>query len=168
MSGGTLALSVTILGVLWIVLPWSLPKAANAPDNDGLASIADLRAQSSAESVVDPALMKLGKSVYEKTCSKCHQSNGRGLPGAFPPLADNTNLKKLELIVTTVKSGHSGQIAIDGREFNGQMPAMGAELDNKEVAAVATYIRNSWGNKFGGVTQKEVADIVSRSKSSPR
>jgi cytochrome c oxidase subunit 2 len=156
-----------ILGALWAVTPGS-PSGEVQPSATGVSRRAGATVSPLAEAPVDPALMKLGKSVYADTCSKCHQSNGKGIPGAFPPLADNPNLKKVEMVVTTVKSGHSGPINIKGREFDQTMPPMGADLSNKQLAAVATYIRNSWGNKFGGVTEKQVAEIVSKQEPSDR
>jgi cytochrome c oxidase subunit 2 len=110
------------------------------------------------------ALMKLGETVYAQSCSRCHQTNGRGIPGAFPPLAGNANLRKLELVVTTVESGHSGRITVKGQRYDETMPPMGQDLSDRQIAAVVTFVRNSWGNAFGAVTEKQVSDIVSREK----
>jgi mono/diheme cytochrome c family protein len=147
------------LGVIAIVLG-ALVVASAGPTTTGASSRADDPA--------DPALMKMGKTIYKDTCSRCHQPNGRGLPGAFPPLSGNAKLGKLDVAVTTVKTGHSGPIHVEGEEYDETMPAIGANLSNEQLAAVLTYVRNSWGNHFGGVTAEEVAEILSKGESPDR
>jgi mono/diheme cytochrome c family protein len=71
-------------------------------------------------------------------------------------LAGNANLKDLGLVVKTVLSGKTGHVAIEGKSFDSTMPPIGAGFSAKEIAEVATYIRNSWHNAFGGVTVQEV------------
>ncbi|GAA5338880.1 c-type cytochrome [Thermus antranikianii] len=88
---------------------------------------------------VDQALMEKGKSIYEANCAACHQANGQGMPPAFPALAGNPNLKDTQLVLNTIKNGR------------GAMPAVGAAFSDEELKAVATYIRNSFGNNFGPV-----------------
>jgi len=99
---------------------------------------------------VDPALMEKGKAVYEANCAACHQANGQGLPGAFPPLAGNPHLQDVSHVLSVIKNGLQGPITVNGQTYNGQMPAF-SQLSDEEVKAVATYIRNSWGNAFGPV-----------------
>jgi mono/diheme cytochrome c family protein len=118
-----------------------------------------------ADDPVDPALMKKGKAIYENTCSQCHQPNGRGLPGAFPPMSGNASLGKLDVAITTVKKGHSGPIHVEGEQYDESMPPIGASLSNEQLAAVLTYVRNSWGNHFGGVTAAEVAKVLAKGES---
>jgi mono/diheme cytochrome c family protein len=88
---------------------------------------------------VDPALMEKGKAIYEANCAACHQANGQGMPPAFPALAGNANLKDAAMILNVVKNGR------------GAMPPVGAAFSDEELKAVATYIRNSFGNSFGPV-----------------
>ncbi len=88
---------------------------------------------------VDPALMEKGKAIYEANCVACHQANGQGMPPAFPALAGNANLKDAAPILNVVKNGR------------GAMPPVGAAFSDEELKAVATYIRNSFGNSFGPV-----------------
>ncbi|KGQ22909.1 c-type cytochrome [Thermus filiformis] len=99
---------------------------------------------------VDPALMEKGKAVYEANCAACHQANGQGLPGAFPPLAGNPNLQDVGHVISVTKNGLQGPITVNGQTYNGVMPGF-PQLSDEEVKAVATYIRNSWGNAFGPV-----------------
>jgi mono/diheme cytochrome c family protein len=88
---------------------------------------------------VDPALMEKGKAVYEASCAACHGANGQGIPPVMPALAGNANLKDAAMILNVVKNGR------------GAMPAVGAGFTEEELKAVATYIRNSFGNSFGPV-----------------
>jgi mono/diheme cytochrome c family protein len=106
---------------------------------------------------VDKAsLMAHGKVVYQ-TCAACHQGNGQGLPGAFPPLKGAGDFyggpKKHAGIIL---NGLSGEIEVNGAKFNGVMPPQGPMLTNYDVAAVATYERHSWGNDDGIVLPKHV------------
>jgi mono/diheme cytochrome c family protein len=91
--------------------------------------------------------MAQGEQLFEQNCAACHQSDGTGIPPTFPPLAGNENLKDLDLIVGNI---HEGE---------GAMPPF-PNLTAEEIAAVATYIRNSWDNAFGEVTTEEVAAIL--------
>lgn len=157
----TLALAAGLVAALAATPP---PVAAVSSSEVGVSASTDGTPSARAQDPADPPLMKLGETVYAKSCSKCHQPSGRGVPGAFPPLAGNANLRKLEVVVTTVESGHSGRITVKGQRYDETMPPMGQGLSDRQIAAVATFVRNSWGNAFGAVTEKEVRDIVSKEK----
>lgn len=76
-----------------------------------------------------------GQANFEQACAACHQSDGKGIPGAFPALEANTVVQgPPEVLVKTV---------LDGR---GAMPAFRAELDDERLAAILTYARSAWGN----------------------
>ncbi len=92
---------------------------------------------------VDQALFDTGQALFEANCVACHQAGGTGLPPVFPALAGNDKLAELALIVGNVHEG------------KGAMPAF-ANLGAADIAALATYVRNAWGNNFGGVTEAEV------------
>lgn len=103
-----------------------------------------------------------GKEVYEKDgyCGTCHQMDGKGLPAAgFPPLADSEWVidDKETLIKLTLK-GLQGPITVKGKEYPGHVPMTAFEnlLGDDEVAAVLTYVRNSFGNKASPVTFDDV------------
>jgi len=100
-----------------------------------------------------------GEVLFKTHCSGCHQLNGMGLPGAFPPLAGSDFLlddpkRALHVVI----EGRSGPILVNGVEYNNVMPPMGY-LANQEVADILTYILNSWGNRDGLVTAGEVAMV---------
>jgi nitrite reductase (NO-forming) len=98
----------------------------------------------------------LGKRTYDQVCAACHQQNGKGIPGAFPPVAssDFLNADK-ERAIDVVLDGLAGEISVNGSKYNGQMPAM--TLTDSDVANVLTYLYSSWGNAGHVVTAKDVA-----------
>jgi mono/diheme cytochrome c family protein len=101
-----------------------------------------------------------GKAIYDSKCSSCHQANGQGLTGAFPPLAGNKDVTgDPKKAITAVVKGTSGPLTVGGKTYNGAMPAWKGQLSNAEIAAVLTYVRSSWGNKASAVTEKQVAAV---------
>jgi nitrite reductase (NO-forming)/hydroxylamine reductase len=104
-------------------------------------------------------LMAAGKGVYEANCGACHQPNGKGLPGAFPPLAGSDFLAgKREDVLAVALFGLSGPITVNEQEYNAVMPSMG-HLQDKDLAAALTYVFNSWGNSYAAVSAAEVAEL---------
>jgi mono/diheme cytochrome c family protein len=98
-----------------------------------------------------------GEKVFTTNCSSCHQANGKGQPGVFPPLAGNPVVTgPADKVITIVKNGLSGKISVNGTTYNGQMPAWKGTLSDNDIAAVITYIRSAWGNKAGAVTASQV------------
>ncbi|AEB12899.1 c-type cytochrome [Marinithermus hydrothermalis] len=102
------------------------------------------------------ALLKEGSEVYAASCAGCHQAEGQGIPGTFPPLAENPNLEDAAYVVKVILNGRQGPLEVKGTTYNGAMPGFG-QLSDRQVAAVATYVRNSWGNAFGPVSEEQVA-----------
>ena len=91
------------------------------------------------------ASIKRGKLVYDDFCAQCHMPDGKGVPGAFPPLAGSDWLKeKRTASIHAVKFGQEGEITVNGDTYNGVMTSMG--LSDEEVADVLNYVMNSWGN----------------------
>jgi mono/diheme cytochrome c family protein len=106
------------------------------------------------------ALAAAGQKVYSTNCSSCHQANGKGQPGVFPPLAGNTVVTgDPTKVIGIVKNGLSGKITVHGQTYNGQMPAWKSQLSNNDIAAVVTYVRSAWGNKGTAVTPAQVAAV---------
>ncbi len=99
-----------------------------------------------------------GQKVFTTNCSSCHQANGKGQPGVFPPLAGNATVTgPADKVVTIVKNGLNGKISVNGATYNGQMPAWKGTLSDSDIASVITYIRSSWGNKASAVTTSQVS-----------
>jgi len=103
------------------------------------------------------ASIERGAAVYGKYCAGCHQANGAGLPGAFPPLAKSDYLMSdSQRAVGILLNGLSGKITVNGAIYNNSMPNF-AYLKDQEIADVLNYAMNSWGNQGGGVAAAAVA-----------
>ncbi|MDP9110660.1 MAG: cytochrome c [Candidatus Eremiobacteraeota bacterium] len=101
-----------------------------------------------------------GAAVYSNNCSSCHQSQGTGTAGAFPPLAKNpVVVGNATQVIHIVKYGLQGAIKVNGQTYNGQMPKWQGTLSDPQIASVLTYIRSSWGNHASGVTQAQVSAV---------
>lgn len=120
----------------------------------GLEAVAVESRDSSVPQVPD------GRKIFLTSCSSCHQSEGTGVPGAFPPLAGSEWVTGDEgRLLRVILHGLTGPIEVNGEEYAGTMPPFGGALSNADVAAVATYIRASWGNEAQPVSVADVARI---------
>ncbi len=108
---------------------------------------------------VAPEVLQRGKQIYESYCKTCHQANGQGIPGVYPPLAQSDYLKEQgkTKIIHALVFGLSGPITVNGKKYNGVMPP--APYNDQDLAAVLTYVYNSFGNPGGVVTPEEVAAV---------
>ncbi len=105
-------------------------------------------------------LMATGRRVYTRLCQSCHQQDGAGVPGAFPPLGGSDWVIGIpERPVYIVLQGFQGEIVREGVPYNAVMPGFGRLLSDEEVASVVTYIRNSFGNEAPEVLPEEVAEM---------
>lgn len=102
--------------------------------------------------------IQFGERTYKQVCAACHQPDGAGVKGAFPPLAksDFLNANKTRAI-SVVKNGLSGKITVNGESFDGVMPSLG--LSDHDVANVLTYIYSAWGNSGKTVSAAEAAAV---------
>jgi mono/diheme cytochrome c family protein len=90
-------------------------------------------------------LLQEGRQVFEETCAACHRGSGEGLPGTFPALKGNAFVTGDPTpVVATVLNGRQGQM--------GKMPSWRDTLNDQQVAAVVSYIRQAWSNKAAPVT----------------
>lgn len=100
-----------------------------------------------------------GKKVYTTICQACHQANGQGITGAFPPLASSPWVNgKPERIIKLILHGLQGELEILGSKYNGVMPPHKDQFDDQQIADVATFIRKSFGNNSEPVE----TDLVSK------
>ena len=122
-------------------------------------------AAAGAAAPVDP--VEMGKKLYNNAaCNTCHQPNGMGLPGAFPPLvASEWVTGSEERLIRIVLHGIVGPIKVKGADYNSAMPAFGRvagsgyNWTDDKVAAVLTYVRQEWGNQAGPISTEKVAEI---------
>lgn len=107
--------------------------------------------------VYDP--VAAGERIFSQNCVACHQSTGEGLPGAFPPLVGTTWVQDTRVVPTAILlGGMNGPVEVAGSTYNGNMPAFGDLLSDRDIAAVLTYIRQAWGNTAGPITEEQVAE----------
>ena len=101
--------------------------------------------------------MQKGQELFVQNCAACHQPNGQGLAGAFPPLASSDFIaaNPAAVLETTVK-GREGKLVVNGKEYNNVMPAM-SYLSDADLSHIINYVLNSWGNPGGQVSSKQVA-----------
>jgi mono/diheme cytochrome c family protein len=110
-----------------------------------------------------------GAKIYSTLCASCHQAQGTGVHGMFPPLAESEWVTgDPGRLIHIILHGLTGQIEVKGETYAGTMAPFGGALKDAEIAAVATYIRRSWGNDAPRVTTAAVARVrretASRSK----
>lgn len=110
--------------------------------------------------------MKKGASGYS-VCGGCHQGNGAGIPGQFPPLAGSDYVTKgTERLIRITQHGLTGPVTVKGQGFNtpGGMQPFGAAMSAQDLANVLTYVRNSWGNEGSMITKEMVQKVRDEEK----
>ncbi len=117
--------------------------------------IPSVRKESHEQDNDEGAMLPDGEALYLNTCSACHQSDGKGVEGAFPSLAGSTviNDKDPEILIRIILQGY------DARSEYGQMPGFADQLSDEEVAAIANHERTSWGNSAPAVSEEMVREI---------
>ncbi len=104
-----------------------------------------------------PAGAVSGVQLFTSKCAACHQASGQGVAGVFPPLVGADWVTGSEgRLVQILLHGIQGAIEVNAVVYNGQMPAW-KSLTDDELAALATYVRATWGNSAGEVTAATVA-----------
>lgn len=105
------------------------------------------------------AVMATGAKLYEQHCAQCHRASGAGAPPAWPPLAGNTSVVAASpnnVVQMILKGGYAP--ATRGNPRPHGMPPFHA-LSDSDIAALATFVRNSWGNAAGPVSSHQVAPL---------
>jgi mono/diheme cytochrome c family protein len=101
-----------------------------------------------------------GSDAFTQNCAACHGVEGRGVAGAFPPLAMSDWVTgEARTPVRIVLYGLQGSMQVSGAAFNGTMPAFGARLTDQELAAVLSYVRSSWGNDAPAISPGDVKTV---------
>lgn len=101
-----------------------------------------------------------GAKIFAATCQACHQVSGLGVPNQFPPLVGNEwVLGNEDRLVMIVLHGLVGEIEVEGETFNGAMPTLGPTFSDAELAAVASYVRRSWGNSAAPIATATVTRV---------
>jgi nitrite reductase (NO-forming) len=100
----------------------------------------------------------MGERIYAQNCAACHQPDGSGLAGAFPPVARSDYLNAdVNRAIGVVLNGLSGPITVNGVQYNSLMPALA--LNDEDVANVLTYVYSQWGNNGSRVSPDQVKAV---------
>jgi mono/diheme cytochrome c family protein len=146
----------------WTVLAGSLLSATAlaCAGGDRPRSTAETAAASTTVAAA-PAAASSGEQVYTQICVTCHQANGEGVAGTFPPLAGSefATASNPAVPIRIVLRGIQGPVTVKGAQYNGVMAPFGTgvELSDEQVAAALTYVRSSWGNSASAITPQQVA-----------
>lgn len=93
-------------------------------------------------------LVARGQDLYGAFCATCHRDDGAGRPG-IPSLRDSA-------LVVSEDAGSVARVVLHGRD---EMPAFQGRLDDEQIAAIVSYVRNAWGHEASTVTPQEVAAL---------
>lgn len=103
--------------------------------------------------------MEVGKTVYNQYCMACHQTNGQGVPGAFPTLVQTEWVTgENTALITVIINGLQGEITVKGETYNSVMPQHGF-LTDEQIAGVLTYVRQSFTNDSPAISVEEVTEV---------
>lgn len=109
------------------------------------------------------AVMQAGGAIYADVCSACHGADGKGVPALFPALATSANVLSEDpssLIRIVLEGARSAATAREPTAA--AMPAFGWQLNDQQVAAVLTYVRNHWAASANTVTSGDVGRARAR------
>ncbi|RCH55240.1 cytochrome c [Mucilaginibacter hurinus] len=104
-----------------------------------------------------------GQGLYTVNCQNCHGKNGEGLSALMPPLTDTAFISKnKDQLACYIKNGMTGMVKVSGKFYNNTMPPI--ELSPIEIAKVLTYVGNSFGNRVGLISLKDVENNLKNCK----
>lgn len=149
-----------LLGVIlgMIACTESNNKENTTEANDKVETTEASTEEASAEVPEDP-LFAEGKANYETYCMSCHMKDGYGVPNLNPPLAETAWVTGDEdTLIDIVLNGRTGDIEVNGEIYSGVMIPH-SHLSDQEIASILTYIRSSFGNKSGPISEKQVATV---------
>ena len=108
--------------------------------------------------------IKAGEVLFKGTCSACHQDQGQGIPGVFPPLAGSDFLvADKERAIGIALNGLTGKVTVNGKGYDSVMPPM-SQLNDDEIANILTFALNSWGNNGGTISSEQVKAMRAKTR----
>ncbi|HTI08194.1 MAG TPA: c-type cytochrome [Puia sp.] len=135
----------------------------------GEAQLAQMETRKSRSYIKTPDEVKdnLGKGgemegliLYNSYCRSCHLRDGKGDNNRYPPLTGSDWLAgDKNKLISTIMYGLQGEIKVNGKTYNGLMPAHGAFLDDHAIASIATFVKNRFNKENVTVTSQEVTKI---------
>ncbi len=134
--------------------------ACSSPGNqEGSASTTPSEPEPETTPAVQTQALEKGKTIYNQYCLACHQGDGNGVAGAFPPLTQTKWVAgDKATLISVILNGMQGEITVKGEVYNNAMPAHGF-LSDEEIGAVLTYVRQSFGNDYSEITTEEVTEV---------
>jgi mono/diheme cytochrome c family protein len=141
-SVGFVAVGQAVTGTPQTIAPLAIPGQIGV-----VAPEANVQLAQADDPALMAALMTEGERAYSQNCSACHGAQGQGVAG--PSLIGSEFLASVSAVATQILAGTD-----PGHDY---MPAFAAVLNDRQIASIGTFIRNSWGNAFGIVTEPEVA-----------
>lgn len=107
-------------------------------------------------------MMTVGKQLYLQYCANCHQDDGTGFKGLYPPLKNADYMQEdVARTVCIIKNGQKGSIVVNGEEYNQQMPN-NLSLTNLEIAEITTFIYNRFADSTMVVSARQVDEILEK------
>ena len=103
-----------------------------------------------------------GEKIFSVRCASCHQSNGLGIQGQYPPLAGSKWVTSdPALLSNIIIKGLKGEIIVKGEVYgtSAAVNMAAVPINDREIANVTTYVRNAWGNSASEITEDEVSSI---------
>lgn len=159
---GSLYLSETVKGKIWRVMFRGDKTNFGGPQLEKMEQrklLSNIRTPDPIKDNLQRGEVSAGAKLYETYCTPCHQGNGLGAAGRFPPIAKTswvaTDKSRLINILLT---GLEGNIVVNGTPYNGVMPRH-SFLSDEELAAVLTYVRQNFGNNAGPIMEGEIKKL---------
>ena len=103
-----------------------------------------------------------GEKIFAGRCASCHQANGLGIEGQFPPLANSEWVAADPAVITSIiLKGLKGEIVVDGKTYgtSASVNMAAVPISDREIANVSTYVRQAWGNTSSEVTEDFVTQL---------
>lgn len=148
-------MTLSLLGAALFLISCGGGEETTTEESTTETSSEETVATETTEEVEETTAYPDGEAVYNKTCMACHQADGNGIPGSFPPLASSDYLlEDVDRAINQVINGSEGEIVVNGETYTGVMPAQ--VLTDQEVVDVLNYVLNSWGNDGGEIAIEDV------------
>lgn len=161
------ALSSRLCPLLWLLWAAACSTQATQP----MPEVPPVPRHAACPAPGDAHIQLTGQRVYTRLCANCHQTQGQGLPGIFPPLAGHAarlgqTPEGRAYLVQLVLWGLSGPITVGGKIYQNVMPPQAASLSDEEVAAVLAYVNYAFDNchSFAQMPSFAPADVAAARK----
>lgn len=142
-----------MLLLVWLAAPMALALPLLLATPSGASQEADPETETDGATdadVLDDEMLALGAEVYTAVCSACHQPNGAGLSGQYPPLINNPHVDDGDYVIDVIRNGRQGVIEVNGETYDGVMPAFSTVTD-EEANAIVFYIQSGFQAPSGPV-----------------